>query len=218
MRKRRSLCFVDDDPTELARFKTAMAGDYFVGAGTSLTRALNDLKTVQGSRRVDLYVLDMYYPREGTNSPEELARLGQAWDKFREADRALRKVLSDLGQSIEGGLKLAKEIGSRGLHSRTPFVFFTRKGNLLDAITAYEHSEALSVIKKPDPRDDFDESSRSVAYDKAMIADKSSLTRAFDSAIHRGGFWFRHKHHIEGFIIGIASSLLVWLLTRWWTS
>jgi hypothetical protein len=60
-------------------------------------------------------------------------------------------VLSDLGQGIEGGLKLAKEVTSRSWHSRTPFVFFTRKGNLLDAITAYEHSEALSVIKKPDP-------------------------------------------------------------------
>lgn len=196
-----------------------MTDEYFVGVGTSLTRALDDLKAVQGSKRVDLYVLDMYFPREGTNSPQELAKLGQAWDKFRKAERALRKVLSDLGQGIEGGLKLAKEVTSRSWHSRTPFVFFTRKGNLLDAITACEHSEALSVIKKPDPRDDFDEASRSEAYDRAMIEDKSSLIRAFDSAIHRGSFWYRHKDHIHGFITGIASSVVVsigtWLIAKW---
>jgi hypothetical protein len=93
-------------------------------------------------------------------------------------------------------------------------VFFTRKGNLLDAITAYEHTEALSVIKKPDPRDDFDESNRSDAYDRAMIEDKNSLIRAFDSAIHRGSFWFRHKNHIQGFISGILSSAVVWAITK----
>jgi len=213
--KARSLCFIDDDPAELARFKKAMGNEYFVGVGTSPARALDDLKKVQGSKRVDLYVLDMYFPREGTNTSEELFKLGQAWDGFRKAETALRKVLSDLGQSLEGGLRLANEVKSRGGHTRTPFVFFTRKGNLLDAITAYEHTEALSIIKKPDPRVDFDESNRSDAYDRAMIEDKNSLIRAFDSAIHRGSFWYRHKDHIQGFISGIASSAVVWFITRW---
>lgn len=215
MARRRSLCFIDDDPAELARFKKAMGNDYSVGIGTSLTRALDDLKSVQGSKRVDLYLLDMYFPREGTNSSEELSKLGQAWDKFRKAEGELRNVLSDLGQSIEGGLKLANEVKSRGWHTRMPFVFFTRKGNLLDAITAYEHTEALSVIKKPDPRGDFGDSNRSDAYDRAMIEDKNSLIRAFDSAIHRGSAWYRHKGHIQGFIIGIASSAVVWFITKW---
>jgi hypothetical protein len=215
MTKRRSLCFIDDDPAELARFKKALGNAYLVGAGTSLASALDDLKNFQGNKRVDLYVLDMYYPREGTNTAEELSKLGQAWDRFRKAEAALRKVLSDLGQSIEGGLVLADEVKSQGWGVRMPFVFFTRKGNLLDAITAYESTEALSVIKKPDPRDDFDDSNRSDAYDRAMIEEKDRLTRDFDRAIRRGGFWYRHKGHLQGFISGIASSMLVWLVTKW---
>jgi hypothetical protein len=238
MSKRRSLCYIDDDAGDLARFKKAMGDDYFVGVGTSVTRALDDLKTVQDAnsswarrlwahhvkdlicgRRVDLFVLDMYFPREGKNSPEELAELDKAWDQFRKAERSLRKVLSDLGQDIDGGLRLAKEVKSRGWHSRTPFVFFTRKGNLLGAITAYEHTDALAVVKKPDPREGFDELHRSAVYDNAMIEDKTSLTRAFDSAIHKASFRYRYKGHIEGFITGFASSLLVWVVTwllpRW---
>lgn len=218
MAKRRSLCFIDDDPAELVRFKKAIGDEYSVGAGTNLTRALNDLKTVQGSTRVDLFVLDMYFPREGTNTPEELSKLGQAWDQFRRAEAALRTVLTDLGQGIEGGLKLANEVKSRGWHAKTPFVFFTRKGNLLDAITAYEQTEALSVIKKSDPRDQFDETNRSDAYDKAMIDDSSSLVRALNSAIRRASFSYRHKAHIQGFLIGIASSGMAsaagWVIAR----
>jgi hypothetical protein len=219
MTKQRSLCFIDDDPAELARFKKAMGDAYLIGAGTSLASALDDLEDVQGNKYVDLYVLDMYFPREGTNTAEELSKLGQAWDRFRKAEADLRKVLSRLGQSIEGGLTLANEVKSQGWDTRTPFVFFTRKGNLLDAITAYEHTDALSIIKKPDPRDDFDDSNRSDAYDRAMIEDKDHLIRAFDRAIQRAGFWYRHKGHLEGFIIGfisgIASSMLVWLATKW---
>jgi hypothetical protein len=184
-----------------------------------LTRALDDLKAVQGSKHVDLYVLDMYFPREGKNTPEELTKLGKAWDEFRRAERALRGVLSGLGQSLEGGLKLAKEVESRGWHSRTPFVFFTRKGNLLDAITAYEQSGALAVVKKPDPRDEFDESNRGEAYDKAMVDNKNSLVMAFDATIHKGSFWYRHKDHIAGFVTGVFSSTFVaiagWLFAKW---
>lgn len=215
MTKKRSLCFIDDDPAELARFKKAMGSAYLVGAGTSLTSALDDLKIVQGNKRVDLYVLDMYYPKEETNTSEELSNLGQAWDRFRKAEAALRKVLSDLGQSVEGGLTLANEVKSQGWGMRMPFVFFTRKGNLLDAITAYEGTEALCVIKKPDPREEFDHSNRSDAYDRAMIEDKDHLIRAFDRAIQRGGFWYRHKAHLQGFVSGIASSMLVWLVAKW---
>jgi DNA-binding NtrC family response regulator len=214
MSKKRSLCFVDDDPNELARFKQAVGREFVVGAGTTLAKALEDLRT-QGRRRVDLYVLDMYFPNEGTNTPEELSKLGKAWDAFCTAEDALKNVLTELGQSFAGGRALAKQIASRSSFAKTPFVFFTRKGNLLDAIEAYEHTGALSVIKKPDPRQPVDEAQRTRAYDDAMINNRDALIRSFESAIHRASLWYRYKAQIPGFISGVASSALVWLVTKW---
>jgi hypothetical protein len=64
-------------------------------------------------------------------------------------------------------------------------------------------------VKKPDPRDEFDESNRGEAYDKAMVDNKNPLVMAFDSAIHKGNFWYRHKDHIAGFVTGVLSSTFV---------
>ena len=207
MSKKRSLCFVDDDPDELARFKQAMSAEYLVGVGTDPTRALDDLHRVQGGKRVDLWVLDMYYPRQGANTRDELDKLGRAWDAFRRAEIAFQRVLSDLGQNIDGGLKVAHDVKSQGGLSTTPFVFFTRKGSVFDAVTAFEQG-ALTVVKKPDPRGDFDTANRKEAYDKAMIEDRDSLIRTFNRAITNANFWIRHKAHFQGFIVGSASSLL----------
>ena len=74
-------------------------------------------------------------------------------------------------------------------------------------------------MKKPDPRDEFDESNRGEAYDKAMVDNKNPLVMAFDSAIHKGNFWYRHKDHIAGFVTGVLSSTFVaiagWLFAKW---
>jgi DNA-binding NtrC family response regulator len=216
MSKKRSLCFVDDDPNELARFKQAVGREFVVGAGTTLAKALEDLKT-QGRRRVDLYVLDMYFPNEGMNTPEELSKLGKAWDAFCTAEDTLKTVLAELGQSSAGGRTLATQIASRHSFARTPFVFFTRKGTLLDAIEAYEHTGALAVIKKPDPRQPVDEAQRTQAYNDAMISNSDSLIRALESAIHRASLWYRYKAQFPGFVSGVASSTLVWFITWWIT-
>jgi response regulator RpfG family c-di-GMP phosphodiesterase len=214
MSKKRSLCFVDDDPAELARFKRAVGSQFVVGAGTTLTMALEDLKA-QGRRRVDLYVLDMYFPNEGMNTPEELSKLGKAWDAFCTAEDALKSVLAELGQNFAGGRALATQITSRSLFTRKPFVFFTRKGNLLDAIEAYERTGALSVIKKPNPRQPVDEAQRTQAYDDAMVDNRDFLIRALESAIHRGGLWYEYKAEFLAFFVGVASSALVGFITGW---
>jgi len=200
MSRKRTLCFIDDDPNELSRFKRAVEHRYVVGTGTTLAVAKDDLKR-QGRRHVDLFVLDMYFPNEGMNTPAELSKLGKAWDKFCSAEDDLKKVLTELGQSFAGGRALAKQIPREAR-----FVFFTRKGNLLDAIEAYEHTGALSVIKKPDPRQPVSESERTQAYDDAMITNSDALIRALESAIHRGSFWYRYKVLILSFLIGVASS------------
>ena len=192
MSRKRALCFIDDDPNELSRFKQAVEHRYVVGTGTTLAVAKDDLKR-QGRRHVDLFVLDMYFPNEGMNTPAELSKLGKAWDKFCSAEDDLKKVLAELGQSFAGGRALAKQITSRRFLAKARFVFFTRKGNLLDAIEAYEHTGALSVIKKPDPRQPVSESERTQAYDDAMITNSGALIRALESAIHRASFWYRYK-------------------------
>jgi hypothetical protein len=116
--------------------------------------ALNDI-AAQGKRRflgllprsrhVDLYVLDMYSSTGGFSSDAQLSKLGKAWDAFRAAEAVFKRLLAELGQDFAGGRALAKQISSQRSLVATPFVFFTRKGNLLDAIEAYEHIEALSV-------------------------------------------------------------------------
>jgi hypothetical protein len=101
------------------------------------------------------------------------------------------------------------------LFTRKPFVFFTRKGNLLDAIEAYERTGALSVIKKPDPRQPVDEAQRTQAYDDAMVDNRGFLIRALESAIHRGSLWYKYKAEFLAFFIGVASSALVGFITGW---
>lgn len=214
MRKQRTVCFVDDDRDEIARFKNSLGARFVVGAGTSPDEALDNLPP-KSRRRVDLFVLDMYFPTSGQNTEEQRLRLGEAWDNFRSAERILKKVLSDLGQSFAGGRKLAHDIKSKHI-GQVPFVFFTRKGNLLDAVEAYEQVGAISVIKKPDPHDAVpeDEKARRLAYDKAMMDDADSIARDLESAIRRGTLWFRCKDHVIGFAIGVASSVAVWVLTE----
>ena len=140
-----ALCFVDDDPDELARFKKFLGKHYFVGVGTTLSRAMRDLKKSYNGK-VDLFVLDMYFPTK-LNSSAERELLDQTWEKFCAIENELKTVLAKLEQTIQGGRKHASEVKNR----RGQFVFFTRKGNLNDAIEAYEDIGALSVIKKPDP-------------------------------------------------------------------
>jgi CheY-like chemotaxis protein len=140
-----ALCFVDDDPDELSRFKKYLGRYYSIGIGTTFARAVNDLKKTY-NRKPDLFVLDMYFPM-GANTDAERGKLDQTWEKFVAAENELKGVLASMQQTSKGGRSLAEQAKSR----KTPFVFFTRKGNLNDAIEAYENIGALAVVKKPDP-------------------------------------------------------------------
>lgn len=214
IKKKRSLCFVDDDVAELIRFRKALSDHYDVGTGTTLAQALENLRQMRGDEHVDLFVLDMYFPREEKNKPEELVELGLAWENFRKSEAAFKVVLSKLGQDFEGGRNLAREVNSRNRFTKTPFVFFTRKGNLLDAITAYENLGALSVIRKPDPRVEIQEKDRETAYDQAILDNKDSLIIAIDSAIRRGGYLFRYRGIVAAFFVGLVSSTALWGIMR----
>ncbi|MDP6636994.1 MAG: hypothetical protein QGG42_19000 [Phycisphaerae bacterium] len=212
MGKQHKLCFVDDDPQELERFKKALEGRFHIGVGTSLNTALDDLhKSTPG--KPDLFVLDMYFPIDGNNTDAELDDLGKKWDEFRSAERAMREVLGRLGQSFKGGRDLAEQVIKGGIR-RSPFVFFTRKGNLVDAIDAYENVGAISVMKKPDPRsmEDLDGPKRTKAYDEAMKENAENIARALEAAIHKASFLYKYKSTIIAFFVGAASSVAAWLI------
>jgi hypothetical protein len=140
-----ALCVVDDDPDELARFEKFLKKDFDVGSGSSVDDAQRDLKR-KHKRQPDLFVLDMYFPTK-VNSDADRAALDQKWEEFSAAEQKFKTALLQMGQSLKGGRTLARRVKLLGKR----FVFFTRKGNLSDAIEAYEHTGALSVIRKPDP-------------------------------------------------------------------
>jgi len=149
MSKKRSLCFIDDDPNELARFKQAVGREFLVGVGTSHDKALEDLKT-QGRRHVDLYVLDMYFPNEGINTSEELSKLGKAWDAFCTAEELSKPSLLNWGRVLREAApwrdRSAPDVLSRGRplcssRERALSWMQLRRTNTLGAI---RHQEARS--------------------------------------------------------------------------
>lgn len=177
-----ALCFVDDDPDELSRFKKYLQKYYFIGVGTTLTRAVRDLRRTYAGK-IDLFVLDMYFPTK-VNDDADREKLDRTWENFCVADNELKTVLANLEQTLKGGRKLAEQAKSR----RTPFVFFTRKGNLNDAIEAYEDIKALSVIKKPDPASSTSTRSKikiKYARDEAMKRLADQISDKMNSAIDR---------------------------------
>lgn len=125
-----SLCVVDDDLHELNRFKIAFEDHFYVGIGTDLRKAEADLRAASPRRRfnfwrrkVNLYVLDMYFPTGTTNTPEQRAKLAKAWGNCCNANRQLKTVLAELHQTFDGGRELAAEVERRGFFRKPAFVF-----------------------------------------------------------------------------------------------
>jgi hypothetical protein len=156
---------------------------------TNLNKAESDLAATLPRHRfnfwsrqkVNLYVLDMYYPRGTTNTPEQRAQLAKTWSDFCKSNRKLKEVLTNLDQSFDGGRELADQVKRRGFVRTPPFVFFTRKGNLEDAVMAYEQVKAVAVIKKPDPWDDdtSEEAKDTALYDMACTRFRRHRVRCF---------------------------------------
>jgi hypothetical protein len=208
-----SLCFVDDDEYELKRFKTAFEDEFYVGIGTDLGKAEANLRAVLPRRmfnfwrrKVNLYVLDMYFPTGTTNTPEQRAKLAEAWGNCCKANQQLRTVLAELHQTFDGGRELAARVKRRGLFRKPPFVFFTRKGNIEDGILAYEQVKAMAVIKKPDPWDETDTSE--TAKDDALFSSRETVGKKLQSAIDNASFYYQHKETVLALLIGFATGML----------
>jgi CheY-like chemotaxis protein len=199
MRRKPAVCFVDDSRAELRRFADNLEDRFTIGVGTSIPEALSDLKQ-KGPDRPDLFVLDLYFPERGPNTPQELAELQTAWDQFLAAKSQFASVMARLGQTSRGGFRLARQIRQDAGLKRAGIV------------EAYEDAGAGAVIKKPDPTPD--DRNRPEPYDAAFRRNADDLARRIERSIRRARPWWRRKEFVLGFLSGIISSLLVIVLYR----
>jgi DNA-binding NarL/FixJ family response regulator len=207
--RRHAICFVDDDPEEVRRFRANLEQYFAIGAGSSLREAVADLP---GGRKPDLFVLDLYFPEGALNTQEQLERLHSARRQFLAAQARFNSVLAALGQRPQGGLGLARRV--RDQYGRCACVFFTRKGTLEDAIMAQEFG-ALKVMKKPDPNDaDIEGRSLSEAYDLAFNNNSAKIAAEIEDIIKTTSWWWKNKARVQGFVSGVAASVVAGVLLQ----
>jgi CheY-like chemotaxis protein len=207
--RKHAICFVDDDPDEVRRFREDLGRHFAIGAGSSLREAVADLK---GGRKPDLFVLDLYFPEGPLNTQEQLERLHAARRQFLLAQARFNSVLAALGQRPQGGLGLARRV--REQYGLCGCVFFTRKGTLEDALMAQDFG-ALKVMKKPDPNDaEIEGRSLSDAYDLAFSNNSAKIASEIEDIIKTTGWWWKNKARVEGFVSGVVASVMAAVLLK----
>jgi DNA-binding NtrC family response regulator len=213
-KSKRALCFVDDDPAELQRFRHNLESDFIVGVGETLKDAIEDL-SAKGPKKPDLFVLDMFFPQGPKNTEKERAELYQAWDRYVQAQADFQSVLGRLRQSSAGGQELARQV--REEYPSRRYVFFTRKGTLEEGLAALKHG-ALQVIKKPDPNSSEVNRMPSVkAYDLAFKSKAREIASELSDAIKKTNWWWKYKEAfwiILTLLVSNAISLVGLLLSR----
>jgi CheY-like chemotaxis protein len=181
---REAICFVDDDPEEVRRFRLLLGGRFTIAAGTSLPEALADLQA-QGLERPDLFALDLYFAEGKPSTEDERSDLSRAWAQFLAAKEAFEKALGRLRQSPEGGLGLARRVATE--FPGVPFAIFTRKGTFEDAVAALE-AGAAAIVKKPDPDAREREAWPAVeAADAAFARQLPTVVRGLERALEQRG-------------------------------
>jgi len=189
----KSICYVDDDESEIGRFRKTFKDIYIIGAGTTFDDAIKELKK-QGVSKPDLVLLDLYFgPKPVEKKRQEML---EADAELAEKEREVRTLLFDSGQTPENGFKLADDAAE--LFPRVPRAFFSRRAYLEDAMRA--HDEGLKLLEKADPGTDGD-------YDKALEANKDTIRSKIDRIIYRNSFWVRNRQRVEGFIVGILAAV-----------
>ena len=211
-RQRYSVCFVDDDPAELRRFRENLQSEFVIGAGRTLDEAMADLRK-SGRERPDLFVLDMYFPDGPFNTEEELSELRAAWDRFQLAQADFTAVRIKLRQTSRGGLRLAEELRLR--HRSGGYVFFTRKATLEEGLAAIRQSGAVAVIKKPDaPPGEGEGRPLMEAYDAAFRDHAQDIAEQLTAAIRRTSWWWNHRASVCAAAIAFALGCAACLLAR----
>lgn len=203
--RKHTVCFVDDDPDEIRRFRDNLDCEFVIGAGTSIDEALKELRK-KGRKKPDLFILDLYFPEGGGNTEEEVSKMHSSREAFLEAQVKFLTVLAQCRQSSHGGLELARDLDNE--FGSIAYLFFTRKGTLEDANRAFKYG-ALKVIKKPDPnKSEKEDKSISDAYDIAFKNNAGQIAHEIRDAIKITTWWWRNKKTVIGFLIGVLSSLI----------
>ncbi len=192
--KKKCICFVDDDPAEVSRFKKVFKKLFTVGVGGDVDLALEDLKR-SGGKRPNLFLLDMYFGPHV--KPEYRNPIADLDKKIAIAEAELRALLAKALISAEKGFEQVGTVRAR--LRQVPIAFFSRKAFLKDALRA--HKQGLPVIEKPDP-DESDEGTDDEGYDRAMERSANDLAIDFGLIIDRSKWWARNRKWFGGMLAG----------------
>ena len=146
MGKRKVVCFVDDDPSELEAFDRVFGGDFSLVVGTTSTAVLEELSKKE--LKPNLFVLDLYFSEGPASSDSERDRMVQLKNEVDQAQKRLSDYLTTIRQSRNGGIAIMERI--RRDYPATPIVFYTRKGTLDDAVVCMDKG-ADEVLPKAAP-------------------------------------------------------------------
>jgi len=202
-----TICIVDDDPAELARFAKAFGEDFKVIPATTYTEAISKLKQT-GRRSPHLWVLDLYFPRQGMiNTADQMLEISARFEIFDRARREFVGYLHSIDQDREGGLALLARCKQ---DHHAPVVMFTRKGTIDDALTCLS-AGAAEVLRKPMPHElPEKKEDRVSALDNALIRAKGDLVDRFTTQIAKNTHWVKNRARY----LAIATFLLGLLLDR----
>jgi hypothetical protein len=192
---KKAVCFVDDDAEELERFRESTKEHHIVGAGTTLDKALDELRA-QRVKRPDLFLLDLYYgPHTNEAKRAEISALD---GQLTALEAKMRALLVEAGQSPQGGFDLAGEVHKR--FPGIPRVFFSRKAFLEDALRAQK--EGLPLLEKPDPNADDTGVTEKERKDSASKRHADQIKRFLDGRIDLNTWWVRNRQKVESFATG----------------
>jgi CheY-like chemotaxis protein len=229
MARKRAICFVDDQPDEIARFRQYLGERFIIGAGTSLDSAIADLRA-NGIKRPDVILLDMYM-RTGPplhNEADAHAALNTARARFLHSEAEFYLALEGLGQRSDPGFENLRDARHRyslpmpilGRINTVPVAFFTRKGTLDNAVRAFAE-DVDAILKKPDPpiqtAINAAETRLPELYDQAFERDANNLADLIERVIRRRGWWGRTRGIVIaaavsvslGFVAGVLSKLAI---------
>ncbi|MCP4580961.1 MAG: response regulator [candidate division Zixibacteria bacterium] len=202
--RRKTICFIDDDPNELDRFDKAINKQFNVIIGKGYSECKEKLKK-QDLKKPDLWVLDLFFPKNGiTNTTEQKDEMNKRYSLLSKSIREFRAYLEKIGQGSRGGIDLLNKCKKDSI----PVVFLTRKGMLEDAIQCID-SGAKRVLKKPMPPNLPNNSADAKKeLDKAMVDSSPNLVNHFNDVISEHSHWNRYRQ-IYMLFIGAFIGLMV---------
>ena len=200
----KTIAFVDDDERELKRFEKALSPYFNIVTGLGYGQCIDKLKT-EDKNVPDLWVLDLYFPKDGvTNTSEQRDEMNAKYQNLQGYIRDYKSFLESIGQGTDGGIGLLHKCKS----TNAPVVFLTRKGTLEDAIKCFDKG-AQMVLKKPSPASSpADSGDLNDAYDEAMEATAQYLKDKFEHVISKNSHWIKYRH-VYTFFLGILVSVII---------